>query len=93
MFADSLTIFGGGLSGPVVSLGFMFLIISNISSIFVVGMSNLIAGESMSLLMFILLLRFSHCLIFFTVVLSSFRLLGFPWLTGGTPDVFSTILI
>ena len=46
MFADSLTIFGGILSGPVVYLGFMFLIILFISSIFAVGMSNPIAGES-----------------------------------------------
>ena len=46
MFADSLTIFGGILSGPVAFLGFMFLTILFISSIFAVGMSNLIAGES-----------------------------------------------
>ena len=45
MFADSLTIFGGILSGPVAFLGFMFLIILFISSIFAVGMSNLVAGE------------------------------------------------
>ena len=47
MFADNLTIFGGILSGPVAFLGFTFLIILFISSIFAVGMSNLIAGESM----------------------------------------------
>ena len=47
MFADSLTIFGGVLSGPVAFLGFIFLIILFTSSIFAVGMSNLIAGESM----------------------------------------------
>ena len=46
MFADSLTIFGGILSGLVAFLGFMFLTILFISSIFAVGMSNLIAGES-----------------------------------------------
>ena len=45
MFADSLTIFGGILSGPVAFLGFMFLIIVFISSIFAAGMSNLVAGE------------------------------------------------
>ena len=56
MFADSLTIFGGILSGPVVYLGFMFLIILFISSIFAVGMSNLIAGESMWFLTLIMLL-------------------------------------
>ena len=47
MFADSLTIFGGILSGPVAFLGFMFLIILFISSIFAAGMSNLDDGESM----------------------------------------------
>ena len=45
MVAISLTIFGGILSGPVAFLGFMFLIILFISSIFAVGMSNLVAGE------------------------------------------------
>ena len=44
MFADSLTIFGGILSEPVAFLGFMFLIILFISSIFAVGMSNLDDG-------------------------------------------------
>ena len=58
MFADSLTIFGGILSGPVAFLGFMFLIILFISSIFAVGMSNLVDGESMWFLMFIILLIF-----------------------------------
>ena len=29
----------------------------------------------------------------FTVVLFSLGLLVFPWMTGGAPDVFSTILI
>ena len=47
MFADSLTIFGGILSGHNAFLGFMFLMILFISSIFAVGMSNLIAGEYM----------------------------------------------
>ena len=47
MVADSLTIFGGILSGPVAFLGFMFLIILFISSIFAAGMSNLVDGESM----------------------------------------------
>ena len=56
MLADSLTIFGGILSGPVAFLGFMFLIILFISSIFAVGMSNLVDSESMWFLMFILLL-------------------------------------
>ena len=50
-FADSLTIFGGILSGPIVFFG-LFLIISFTSSIFAVGMSFLIAGESMCLLIF-----------------------------------------
>ena len=56
MFANSLTIFGGILSGPVAFLGFMFLIMLFISSIFAVGMSDLVAGESMWFLMFIMLL-------------------------------------
>ena len=47
IFADSLTIFGGILSGLVAFLGFMFLIILFISSIFAAGMSNLDDGESM----------------------------------------------
>ena len=47
MVAISLTIFGGILSGPVAFLGFMFLIILFISSIFAAGMSNLVDGESM----------------------------------------------
>ena len=54
MFTDSLTIFGGILSGPVAFLGFMFLIILFISSISAVGMSNLVAGEPMRFLMFII---------------------------------------
>ena len=81
MFADSLTIFGGILSGLVAFLGFMFLIILFISSIFEAGMSNLVDGESMLFLMFIMLLWFSYCLmIFFTVVLSSLGLFGFSWI-------------
>ena len=56
MFADSFTIFGGILSGPVAFFGFVFLIILFISSIFAVGMSNIVAGESMWFLMFIMLL-------------------------------------
>ena len=56
MFADSLTIFGGILSVPAAFLGFMFLIILFISSIFAEGMSNLIAVKSMWFLMFIMLL-------------------------------------
>ena len=56
MFADSFTIFGGILSGPFAFLGFTFLIILFISYIFAVGMSNLITGESMWFLMFIMLL-------------------------------------
>ena len=56
MFADSLTIFGGILSGLVAFLGFMFLIILFISSVFAVGMSNLVAGEYTWFLMFIILL-------------------------------------
>ena len=47
VFADSLNFFGGILSGLVAFLGFMFLIILFISSIFAAGMLNLIAGESM----------------------------------------------
>ena len=47
MFADSLNIFGGILSGPVAFLGIMFLI------------SNLVDGKFMWFLMFIILLRFS----------------------------------
>ena len=47
MFADSLNIFGGILSGPVAFLGFLFLVILFISFIFAVGMSNLVDGESM----------------------------------------------
>ena len=39
MFADSFTIFGGILCGPVAFLGFMFIIILFISSIFAVGIS------------------------------------------------------
>ena len=64
MFADSLTIFGGILSGPVAFLGFMFLIILFISSIFAVGMSNLVAGESIWFFMFIVLLDF-HIVLYF----------------------------
>ena len=56
MFADSLTIFGGILSRSVAFLGFVFLVILFISSIFAVGMSNLIARESMWFLMFIILM-------------------------------------
>ena len=56
MFADSLAIAGGILSGPVAFLGFMFLIILFISSVFAVGMSNLVDGEFMWFLMFIILL-------------------------------------
>ena len=56
MFANSLTIFRGILSGTVAFLGFMFLIILLISSIFAVGMSTLVDGESMWFLMFIILL-------------------------------------
>ena len=94
MFADSLTIFGGILSRSVAFLGFVFLVILFISSIFAVGMSNLIARESMWFLMFIILMWFSYCLmIFSTVVLSSLVLLGFPLVNGGTPDVISTVLL
>ena len=56
MFADSLTIFGGILSRPVTFLEFMLLRILFISSVFAVGMSNLVAAESMWFLMFIMLL-------------------------------------
>ena len=94
MVAISLTIFGGILSGPVAFLGFMFLIILFISSVFAVGMSNLIAGESIWCLMFIMLLWFSYYfMIFFIVVLSSVGLLRFSWMTGGTRDVFSAIFM
>ena len=47
MFADTLNIFGEILSGPIAFLGFMFLIILFISSIFALGMSNLIAMDYM----------------------------------------------
>ena len=94
MFADSLTVFGGILSGHVAFLGFMFLIILFISSVFAVGMSNLMAGESIWRLMFKMLLWFSYYfMIFFIVVLSSVGLLRLSWMTGGTPDVFSAIFI
>ena len=51
MFADSFTIFGGIFSGPVAFLVLMFLIILFISSIFAVGMSNLIAEDSMFIML------------------------------------------
>ena len=61
MFIDNvlliaLLFFSGILSGSVTFLEFMFLIILFISSIFAVGVSNLVAGESMWFLMFIMLL-------------------------------------
>ena len=56
MIADIFTIFGGIFSSLVTFLGFILLIILFTSSIFTVGISNLIAGESMWFLMFIMLL-------------------------------------
>ena len=47
MIADIFTIFGGIFSSLVTFLGFILLIILFTSSIFTVGISNLIAGESM----------------------------------------------
>ena len=46
MFADRLTIFGGILSRPVAFLGYVFLIILFMSSIFAVGISNPAAVKS-----------------------------------------------
>ena len=80
MFADSFTIFGGILSGPVAFLGFMFLIILIISSIFAVGMSNLITGESMWFLMLFFYVDFIYLFrvfdLFITALLNSLVMKG-----------------
>ena len=93
ILADSLNVFGGILSGPVAFLAFNSFIILFICSEVAVGMSNVF-------LTVFLLLKFKMlgCVRYFrvidcTVAMSLVLFSGLPSISGGQPDVFSTMLI
>ena len=93
ILADSLTIFGGSLSGPVAFFAFNSFITLFICFEVVAGMSNVF------LTVYLLsLFKILRCVWYFwitdcTVPMSLVLFSGLPSISGGQPDVFSTILI
>ena len=93
ILADSLNVFGGILSGPVAFLAFNSFVILFICSEVAVGMSNVF------LTVFLLLkFRMLGCVWYFgvidcTVAMSLVLFSGLPSVSGGQPNVFSTMLI
>ena len=93
IFTDSLTICGGILSGAVAFFAFNSFIILFICPEVAAGMSNVF------LTVFLLLIfRILGCVWYFqiidcTVALALVLFSGLPSISGGEPDVFSTMLI
>ena len=93
ILADSLTNFGGIVLGPVAFFAFNSFIILFICSEVAAGMSNVF------LTVFLLLIfKILGCVWYFrtidcTVAMSLVLLSGLPLISGGQPDVFSTMLI
>ena len=93
ILADSLTIFGGILSGPIAFFAFNSFIILFICSEVAAGMSNAFLTVFLLLIFKILgcvlYFRIIDCTIAMPLVLFS----GLPAISGGQPDVFSSMLI
>ena len=93
ILADSLVIFGGTLSGPVAFFTFNSFIILFICSEVAAGMSNVFLTVFLLLIFKILGCVWYFRIIDCTVAMSLVLFSGLPSISGGQPDVFSTMLI
>ena len=92
ILADSLVIFGGTLSGPVAFFTFNSFIILFICSEVAAGMSNVFLTVFLLLIFKILGCVWYFQIIDCTVAMSSVLFSRLPSISGGKPDVFSTML-
>ena len=93
ILADSLTIFGGILPGLVAFFTFNSFIILFICSEVAAGMSNVFLTVFLLLIFKILGCVWYFRIIDCTVAMSLVLFSGLPSISGGQPDVFSTMLI
>ena len=93
IFADSLTIFGGILSGPVAFFAFNSFIILFSCPEVAAGMSNVFVTVFLLLIFKMLGCVWYFPIIDWTFAMSLVLFSGLPSISGRQPDVFSTMLI
>ena len=93
ILVDSLTIFGGMSSGPVAFFAFNFFITLIVCSEGAAGMSNVFLTKFLHLIFKILGCVWYFRIIDCTVAMSLVLFSGLPSISGGQPDVSSTMLI
>ena len=93
ILAETLTIFGGILSGPVAFFAFNSYIVLFICPEVAAGMSNVFLTVFLLLIFKMLGRVWYFRIIDYTVAMSLILFSGLPSISGGQPDIFSTMLI